>query len=40
MALTLPSSVHPLGSYDFVNIVEAPSNEVIARTSVELASRG
>ena len=29
-----------LGSYDFVNIVEAPSNEVIARISVELGSRG
>lgn len=29
-----------LGGYDFVNIVEAPSNEVIARISVELGSRG
>lgn len=29
-----------LGDYDFVNIVEAPSNEVIARISVELGSRG
>lgn len=29
-----------LGSYDFVNLVEAPSNEVIARISVELGSRG
>ena len=29
-----------LGSYDFINIVEAPSNEVIARISVELGSRG
>lgn len=29
-----------LGSYDFVNIVEAPTNEVIARISVELGSRG
>jgi uncharacterized protein with GYD domain len=29
-----------LGTYDFVNIVEAPSNEVIARVSVELGSRG
>ena len=29
-----------LGSFDFVNIVEAPSNEVIARISVELGSRG
>jgi uncharacterized protein with GYD domain len=29
-----------LGPYDFVNIVEAPDNETIARVSVELASRG
>jgi uncharacterized protein with GYD domain len=29
-----------LGTYDFVNIVRAPSNEVIARISVELGSRG
>jgi uncharacterized protein with GYD domain len=29
-----------LGMFDFVNVVEAPSNEVIARISVELGSRG
>lgn len=29
-----------LGMYDFVNIVEAPDNETIARVSVELSSRG
>lgn len=29
-----------LGPYDFVNIVEAPDNETVARVSVELASRG
>ncbi|MCS7095772.1 MAG: GYD domain-containing protein [Candidatus Bathyarchaeota archaeon] len=29
-----------LGPYDFVNIVEAPNNEAIARVSVELGSRG
>ena len=29
-----------LGSYDFVNIVEAPNNETIARVSLELGSRG
>jgi len=29
-----------LGSYDFVNIVEAPDNETIARVSIELGSRG
>ena len=29
-----------LGKYDFVNIVEAPSNEAILRVSIELGSRG
>lgn len=29
-----------LGSYDFVNIVEAPDNETVMRMSVELGSRG
>ena len=29
-----------LGQYDFVNIVEAPDNETVAKISVELGSRG
>jgi uncharacterized protein with GYD domain len=29
-----------LGGYDFINILEAPSNEVIARVSSQLGSRG
>jgi len=29
-----------LGSYDFVNVVEAPDNTTVARASAELASRG
>ncbi len=29
-----------LGAYDFVNIVEAPNNETIAKVSIELGSRG
>lgn len=29
-----------LGPYDFVNVVEAPDNEAIARVSIELSSRG
>jgi uncharacterized protein with GYD domain len=29
-----------LGPYDFINIVEAPDNETIARVSVELGARG
>jgi len=29
-----------LGSYDFVNIVEASDNKTIARVSIEIGSRG
>ena len=29
-----------LGPYDFVNILEAPSDEVIVQVAVELGSRG
>jgi uncharacterized protein with GYD domain len=29
-----------LGPYDFVNVVEAPNNETVARISVELGARG
>jgi len=29
-----------LGPYDFVNIIEAPSNEVISKVAVTLGSRG
>jgi uncharacterized protein with GYD domain len=29
-----------LGSRDFINIIEAPSNDVIARISMELGTRG
>jgi len=29
-----------LGPFDFVNIVEAPDNETVARASGEMASRG
>jgi len=29
-----------LGPYDFVNILEAPDNETVARVSVNLSSRG
>lgn len=29
-----------LGGYDFVNVIEAPTNETMARLSVELGSRG
>ena len=29
-----------LGQYDFVNVVEAPDEQVMARVSLELGSRG
>jgi len=29
-----------LGPYDFVNILDAPSNEVISKVAVELGARG
>jgi len=29
-----------LGRYDFINILEAPSNETISKVAVELGSRG
>ena len=29
-----------LGPFDFVNIVEAPDNETVARVSINLSSRG
>jgi uncharacterized protein with GYD domain len=29
-----------LGQYDFINILEAPNNESIARVATELGSRG
>ena len=29
-----------LGQYDFVNILEAPNNEAIAKVAMELGSRG
>jgi uncharacterized protein with GYD domain len=29
-----------LGPYDFVNVLEAPSNEAVSKVAVELGSRG
>ena len=29
-----------LGQYDFINILEAPSHEVVAKVATELGSRG
>jgi len=40
MGLKVLAQYAVLGPFDFVNIVEAPDNETIARVSVELGSRG
>ena len=40
MGVTVRDQYATLGPFDFVNIVEAPDNETIARVSAELAARG
>ena len=40
MGVKVLSQYALLGAYDFVNIVEAPDNQTIAKVSLELGSRG
>ena len=40
MGVTVLAQYATLGPFDFVNIVQAPDNETIARMSAELSSRG
>ena len=40
MGVKVLSQYAVLGPYDFVNIVEAPSNEAISKVAIELGSRG
>ena len=40
MGARVTSQYAVLGSYDFVNVIEAPSNAVMARIAMELGSRG
>ena len=40
MGARIVSQYAVLGGYDFVNIIEAPSNEVMSRVSIELGARG
>ncbi len=40
MGVKLHKQYALLGSYDFVNIVEAPDNETVMKMSVEIGSRG
>ncbi len=40
MGVTIIAQYATLGIYDFVNILEAPDTDTIARVSVDLGSRG
>jgi len=40
MGVKILSQYALLGVYDFVNILEAPDNQTIAKVAVELGSRG
>lgn len=40
MGARVTSQFAVMGGYDFVNIIEAPTNEIMARLAVELGSRG
>lgn len=40
MGARVTSQFAVMGGYDFVNVIEAPTNEVMARLAVELGSRG
>lgn len=40
MGVKILSQYALLGQYDFVNIVEAPSDEAIAKISIKLSARG
>jgi uncharacterized protein with GYD domain len=40
MGAKIISQYKLLGDYDFINIVEAPNNNVISRVAIELGSRG
>ncbi len=40
MGAKVVSQFAVLGGYDFVNIIDAPTNEVMSRISMELGSRG
>lgn len=40
MGVKLLGQYVTLGQYDFINIIEAPDNETIAKIATELGSRG
>ncbi len=40
MGVKILAQYHLLGQYDFLNVLEAPSHEVITKLAIELGSRG
>ncbi len=40
MGVKIVAQYAVLGPYDFINILEAPSNEIVAKVAIELGSRG
>ena len=40
MGVKILSQYVALGQYDFINVLDAPDNETIARVATELGSRG
>ena len=40
MGVKILSQYALLGQYDFINILDAPNNEVVAKLAMELGSRG
>lgn len=40
LGVTVTAQYAVLGPYDFINVVEAPDNQTVARVSAEMASRG
>jgi len=40
MGIKILAQYAVLGQYDFVNILEAPSNEAVAKLGIQLGSRG
>jgi len=40
LGVKILSQYFVLGPYDFVNILEAPDNEVISKVAIELGARG
>jgi uncharacterized protein with GYD domain len=40
MGVKIKGQYAVLGPYDFINILEAPDNKIVAKVAVELGSRG